>query len=218
MSFFDFKIYDIIILISALLAISFLLISLKFKNKITILLFCFFCIVFILILFFFRNPQRKINPNDNYILSPCDGKIVSIDKMDNNRTQIYIFLSLFDVHRFRNPISGKVKTIIYKKGKFNMAFNKKAINENESNEIFYEAKNGNIIKIKQIAGHIARRIFCNIKENDIVNQGDLFGIISFGSGCLIDMPSNYKLKINEKSKIKAGLTVIATVNENKNGK
>ena len=212
MSFFDFKTYDIIIVISALLAIFFLLISLKFKNKISILLFCFFCVVFILILFFFRNPQRKINSNDNYILSPCDGKILSINKIDDNRTQIYVFLSLFDVHRFRTPISGKVKRIKYKKGKFNMAFNKKSINENESNEIILESKNGNIIKITQIAGYIARRIFCTIKENDAVKQGDLYGIISFGSGCLINIPGEYKLNIKERSKIKAGLTIIATIN------
>ena len=93
-----------------------------------------------------------------------------------------------------------------------MAFSKRSINENESNEIIFEAKNGNIIKITQIAGYIARRIFCDIKEEDIVKQGDLFGLISFGSGCLIDIPSSYKLTIDEKSKIKAGLTTIAIIN------
>ena len=112
MSIFDIKAYDIIILISAILAICFFLISLKFKNRITILLFCFFCVIFFLILFFYRNPQRKINLNDNFILSPCDGRILSINKTDNNRTQIYVFLSIFDVHRFRNPISGKIKTCL----------------------------------------------------------------------------------------------------------
>ncbi len=92
-----------------------------------------------------------------------------------------------------------------------MAFDNKSVDENESNEITLETKNGDIIKIKQIAGYIARRIFCDLKENDIVKQGELYGLISFGSGCLIDIPSKYKLFINEKSRVKAGLTFIAEV-------
>jgi phosphatidylserine decarboxylase len=108
--------------------------------------------------------------------------------------------------------------ISYKKGKFNMAFNKNSINENESNEIVYETENGKIIKITQIAGYIARRIFCDIKKDNLVKQGDLYGLISFGSGCLIDIPSEYQLKIKKNLKVKAGLTVIASIKKNDGNK
>lgn len=211
MLFFIFKSYDLIVFISGTMVIIFLMVSLKFKNLASILLFCLFCVIFLFILFFFRNPHRKIVLNDNIILSPCDGKVLKIINTDNNRTLIYIFLSIFDVHRFRIPVSGRITNITYKKGKFNMAFNKLSIDENESNEISIETKNGDLIKIKQIAGYIARRIFCDIKENDMAKQGDIYGLISFGSGCLIDMPSKYKVVICEKSRVKAGLTFIAEI-------
>ncbi|GAI16463.1 unnamed protein product, partial [marine sediment metagenome] len=149
--------------------------------------------------------------NKNTILAPCDGKIINIERTEKGRVQIYVFLSIFDVHRFRNPVSGEVVNIEYKKGKFYKAFSRVARKENESNKIAYKIGNGDMIYITQIAGYIARRISCDIREGDMVEQGNLFGMISFGSGGLIDIPSNYTLKVKLCSKIKAGKNIIAEI-------
>ena len=205
-----FESYQLYIILSGIIAVIFLILSLKTKNKYSVFFFCLFSILFVFILFFFRNPSRNIIINENVILSPCDGKVISINKSADNRTQVYVFLSIFDVHRFRNPVAGKVLNTNYKKGKFNAAFDfKKSANENESNEVTYENSFKEVIKIRQIAGLIARRIICHIKTGDTVKQGNLYGLISFGSGCLIDIPSNYSLKIDQTSRIKAGETIIA---------
>ena len=94
-----------------------------------------------------------------------------------------------------------------------MAFDQKSINENESNEVTYENDKGEIIKIRQISGYIARRIFCDNKKGDAVIQGSEYGMISFGSGCLIDIPSNYSLDVEKNLRVKAGETTIAERNK-----
>jgi phosphatidylserine decarboxylase len=191
-----------------------LIISLRTKTRISIVFLCIFTAVFLLLLFFFRNPYRKVIVNKNRVLAPCDGRIINIERTENDRVQIYVFLSIFDVHRFRNPVSGEVVKIEYKKGKFYKAFSQVARKENESNKIAYKIDNGDMIYITQIAGYIARRISCDLKKGDMVEQGDLFGMVSFGSGGLIDIPSNYILKVKLRSKIKAGKNIIAEMTGN----
>lgn len=203
--------YRLFLLIIGIMGFISLIISLRTKTRISIVFLCIFTVVFLLLLFFFRNPYRKVIVNKNRVLAPCDGKIISIERIGNDRVQIYVFLSIFDVHRFRNPVSGKVVNIEYKKGKFYKAFSRVARKENESNKIAYKIGKGDMIYITQIAGYIARRISCDIREGDMVEQGDLFGMISFGSGALIDIPSNYILKVKLRSKIKAGKNIIAEI-------
>jgi len=203
--------YKLFLLIIGIMGFISLIISLRAKTTISIVSLCIFTAVFLFLIFFFRNPYRRVTVNKNRVLAPCDGKIINIERTENNRVQIYVFLSIFDVHRFRNPVSGEVVKIEYKKGKFYKAFNRAALRENESNKIAYKTGNRNMIYITQIAGYIARRISCDIREGDIVQQGDLFGMISFGSGCLIDIPSNYTLKVKLRSKIKAGKNIIAEI-------
>ena len=203
--------YKLFLLIIGIMGFISLIISLRAKTRISIVFLCIFTAVFFLLLFFFRNPYRRVIVNKNRVLAPCDGKIVNIERTENNRVQIYVFLSIFNVHRFRNPVSGEVVKIEYKKGKFYKAFSRVARKENESNKIAYKIGNGDMIYITQIAGYIARRISCDIRKGDMVQQGDLFGMISFGSGCLIDIPSNYTLKVKLRSKIKAGKNIIAEI-------
>lgn len=203
--------YKLFLLIIGIMGFISLIISLRTKTRSSIVFLCLFIAVFLLLLFFFRNPYRRVIVNKNRVLAPCDGKIINIEKTENNRVEIYVFLSIFDVHRFRNPVSGKVVNIEYKKGKFYKAFSRVARKENESNKIAYKIGNGDMIYITQIAGYIARRISCDIREGDMVEQGDLFGMISFGSGGLIDIPSNYILKVKLRSKIKAGKNIIAEI-------
>lgn len=205
----EFKRYEVYIMFAGIISVLFLYLSLKWKNRFSIVLFCVSVSYLIFIIFFFRNPNRDITVNDNAILAPADGIVLSIEHTENARTQIYIFLSLFDVHRFRNPVSGEVLDIEYRKGKFHKAYKKEANKENEANKITFKINNGSIIYVTQIAGYIARRIVCDIKQGDFVKQGDLFGMIYFGSGCLLDIPSEYSLAVDLKSKVKAGLSVIA---------
>ena len=199
----------LLLLIAGIMGFVSLIIYLRTKTRISIVFLCIFIAVFLLLLFFFRNPYRRVIVNKNRVLAPCDGKIINIERTENDRVEIYVFLSIFDVHRFRNPVSGKVVNMEYKKGKFYKAFSRVARKENESNKIAYKIGNGDMIYITQIAGYIARRISCDIREGDMVEQGDLFGMISFGSGGLIDIPSNYILKVKLRSKIKAGKNIIA---------
>ena len=203
--------YRLFLLIIGIMGFISLIISLRVKTTISIVSLCIFIALFLFLVFFFRNPYRKITVNKNRILAPCDGKIINIERTENDRVQIYVFLSIFDAHRFRNPVSGEVVNIEYKKGKFYKAFSRVARKENESNKIAYKIGNGDMIYITQIAGYIARRISCDIRKGDMVQQGDLFGLIAFGSGCLIDIPSNYVLKAKLHSKIKAGKNIIAEV-------
>jgi phosphatidylserine decarboxylase len=163
--------------------------------------------------FFFRNPQRYVNINDNNILSPADGTIMSIED-DNIKDLgkvkvIRIFLSVLNVHIQRAPIGGIIGNIKYKTGKFLPAMNKKAHIENESNSVDFINSNGRIIRCVQIAGIIARRIVMWKNETDYLRQGDLYGMIKFGSQVDIYVPYNVKILIEQKQKIKAGKTVIA---------
>ena len=128
---------------------------------------------------FFRDPKRKIPIQSNLILSPADGKIIKIvDIIDNGSGQklkmVSIFLSVFNVHTNRMPIDGKFIDVKYVKGKFLAAFDHNASEQNERTEIKIETKYG-VIKIKQIAGLVARRIFCYARVGEMMEAGGRLG-------------------------------------------
>jgi len=190
------------IFISLGLAIFFYFINLKILFLLSILAFVFF-------LFFFRDPKREVKIDNDVILSPADGKIIEIENQEKVN-KISIFMSLFDVHINRAPISGTVERIIYSKGKFVPAFLKKAACENESNTIFISSDNCSII-LKQIAGVFARRIVCWIKERDKIIQGEKIGLIKFGSRVEVFLPKNVKILVKEGDKVKAGINIIGVI-------
>jgi phosphatidylserine decarboxylase len=164
-------------------------------------------------LFFFRDPEREVPEGENLILAPADGKVILIKPFDNlefmNRggTLVSVFMSLFDVHVNRVPISGIVKYFKYNPGKFLPAFRDKASSENEQTELGLENDHGKVV-LKQIAGIIARRIVCNLKQGDLVKAGDRFGMIKFGSRLDLFLPENVQLKIQLNNKVRAGETII----------
>ena len=207
------KPYELMVMLAGIISAVFFFVSFRWKSKILIILFCVTIVCFLFLIFFFRNPHRGIVLNKDVILAPCDGKVINIEQIDNDRVQIYIFLSIFNVHRFRNPVSGDVINIEYKKGKFHKAYKKEASKENEANKITFKMKDGSIVYVTQVAGYIARRIACDLKKGDIAKQGDLFGMIYFGSGCLLDIPSKYSLNVDLKSNVKAGETIIAKIDK-----
>ena len=174
-------------------------------------------LLIIFTLYFFRDPERSVPKGKNLIISPADGKIIIIEEVAENDffkskvQMVSIFMSAFNVHVNRNPISGKVVYFDYKKGAFHQAYKDEASYENERTIIGIE-NNGLKVLFKQVAGIFARRIVCNIREGCEVKQGERFGLIKFGSRIDIYLPKNVELKVKLKDKVKAGETIIGIYN------
>ena len=167
--------------------------------------------------YFFRDPERFPISDENYLLSPADGVISQITEvngpielgLENKKfTRVSIFMNVFDCHVNRIPSSGKIDKIFYKSGKYINASFDKASDENERNYVKMTNSNGDELVVVQIAGLIARRIVCEIKENDETKQGNKFGMIRFGSR--VDLYfNNYQSMVNINQKTIAGETIIA---------
>ena len=167
--------------------------------------------------YFFRDPERFPINDENYLLSPADGVVSQIIQtngpselgLENKKfTRISIFMNAFNCHVNRVPSSGKITKIFYKPGKYMNASFDKASEENERNYVKMTNSNGEELILVQIAGLIARRIVCDVKENDETKQGDKFGIIRFGSR--VDLYfENYKILVRENQKTISGETLIA---------
>jgi len=174
-------------------------------------LFIISLIFLIFTFYFFRDPERVVPMGDDILVSPADGLITNITEIKEGKkpyTKVSIFLSIFNVHIQRLPISGEVTKVDYIEGKFINATLDKASDENERLKI--TIKNGNnLIYVTQIAGLIARRIVNYVKPNENINQGDRYGIIKFGSRVDIEFPNNFKLLVNEGQQCIGGETIIA---------
>ena len=174
-------------------------------------------ILTIWVYYFFRDPERFPINDENYLVSPADGIISKIVEtngptelgLENKKfTRVSIFMNVFNCHVNRIPSSGKIDKIFYKPGKYINASLDKASDDNERNYIKMTNSNGNELVLVQIAGIIARRIVCEIKENDEIKQGDKFGIIRFGSR--VDLYfENYQLMVCKNQNTIGGETIIA---------
>ena len=172
------------------------------------------------IYYFFRDPERFPINDENYLVSPADGVISQITEVNGPKelnlenkkyTRVSIFMNVFDCHVNRVPSSGVIIQIYYKPGKYINASLDKASEENERNYVKMTNSNGDEIVITQIAGLIARRIVCEIKEKDEIKQGNKFGMIRFGSR--VDLYfENYQLMVNKNQKTIAGETIIGKKN------
>ena len=140
--------------------------------------------------YFFRDPERVIIEDDNYLVSPADGEIIKVEEVDGPKelglenkkfNKISIFMNVFDCHVNRTPCKGKIEEILYKPGKFLNASFDKASEDNERNYYKIKDVNGNDIIVVQIAGLIARRIVCESNKNQELSQGERIGMIRFGS-------------------------------------
>jgi|JI102314A1RNA_FD_contig_31_2775946_length_2089_multi_5_in_0_out_0_2 phosphatidylserine decarboxylase len=165
---------------------------------------------------FFRNPLRTIEIDEDVIYAPCDGKVVVIEQILENEyfnqkmVQVSIFMSPFNVHVNRNPITGIIKFSKYYKGKYLMAWNPKSSTENERTYVVAEGKNITV-GYKQIAGGLARRIVNYVKVGDSVFQGREFGFIKLGSRMDIILPLNAKVVVKLNDVAVGGKTVIAKI-------
>ncbi|HIA90789.1 MAG TPA: phosphatidylserine decarboxylase family protein [Candidatus Marinimicrobia bacterium] len=170
-----------------------------------------FGLLFVFSLNFFRDPKRITPAGENLLIAPADGKVVLVKDVDDDvvgkAKQVSIFLNVFNVHSNKMPIGGIVESVDYKKGEFKAAFNHSASDVNEQ-AIVVLSRGNQKIKIKQIAGLIARRIHCYAKVGSSVKTGERFGFIMFGSRTDLIVPFNSEVNIKVGNKVTGGMTII----------
>ncbi len=163
--------------------------------------------------YFFRNPVRAIPPGENLIVSPADGKVVyvaPIPKEDEELPggqRVSIFLNIFDVHVTRIPMRGELERLEYKRGKFKVAYDEEAARVNEQNILTIRGQASRIV-VKQIAGLIARRVICWKRPGQMLQRGELFGLIRFGSRVDVLLPEEVKILVKVGDRVKGGISVI----------
>jgi phosphatidylserine decarboxylase len=170
-------------------------------------------------LYFFRSPRRVTPTRDDVMVSPADGIVCAIveavpptelDLGKSSRTRVSVFLNVFDVHVNRIPLAGTISKYIYHPGKFFNASLDKASEHNERlTLVIHQAKT--TYAVTQIAGLIARRIRCDVKERDVVTTGQLYGLIRFGSRVDIWLPEGADLQVLKGQRMIAGETILATL-------
>jgi len=158
---------------------------------------------------FFRDPERRIPAGEDLVVSPADGRVVEvIPPAGASAGRIAIFLSLFNVHVNRSPVSGKVRAVTYKTGSFRPAFAGDAGTRNERNTLDLEGPGG-AFAVSQIAGLVARRIRCFKQAGDDVQRGERIGYIAFGSRTELTLPPGTEIAVKLGDKVKGAETVVA---------
>lgn len=178
-----------------------------------------FLVIFILILQFFRNPTRNFTLDENYILSPVDGKVVVIEEVfekeffNEKRLQISVFMSPINVHVTRYPAGGEIVYSKYHPGKYLVAWHPKSSEENERTTVVVKTKHFGLVLYRQIAGALAKRIVNYAQEGQQVKQCDDSGFIKFGSRVDVFLPLDTKIEVKLNQVVTGGITILA-----KNGK
>lgn len=174
-------------------------------------------IFLLIILQFFRNPPRHTVLNEQHVISPADGKVVVIEEVEEpeyfkgKRLQISVFMSPFNVHVNRNPVSGIVSYFKYHPGKYLVAWHPKSSTENERTTTVIKTKSEQEVLFRQIAGALAKRICWYVKEGQPVQQGGEMGFIKFGSRVDIFLPLDAKVNVQLNQKVSGGETVLAEI-------
>ena len=172
-------------------------------------------VFYLVVLQFFRNPVRNIPATDNHIVyAPADGRVCVIEEVQeteyfkDKRLQVSIFMSPFNVHVNRNPVSGLVNYFRYHPGKYLVAWHPKSSTENERTTIVYRFDKTEIL-MRQIAGALAKRIKWYVSEGDRVEQGRDMGFIKFGSRVDLFLPLDAKIEVTMDQQVKGNKTVVA---------
>lgn len=191
--------------IALLIAALFLFFGFRVLGGLFLLIACFCA-------FFFRNPKRDVQFSDDEIACPADGTVLSIKTEDDpNSVVVRIFLSIFDVHVQRATVTGRVGEIFYHKGEFLFANNPDANTKNERNLIqIFKKDSDRFAHVEQLTGAIARRIECWVKPGQDVTQGQLIGLVRFGSQVAVYLPKDaVRVVVKEGQKVQGGNTVLA---------
>jgi len=174
-------------------------------------------ILYLFLLFFFRIPVRNLEPDPGLVYSPADGKVVVIEETEekeyfmDNRLQVSIFMSPFNMHSNRYPVSGKIKYVRYHPGHYMVAWHPKSSEMNERSTVVIETESGTEVLVRQIAGAVARRIVTYARESQYVKQGDELGFIKFGSRVDIFLPEGTEIEIPILQQVKANKSIIAKI-------
>jgi phosphatidylserine decarboxylase len=164
--------------------------------------------------FFFRDPERKIPEGKGIFVSPADGQVMLVkdihekEYLDSDLKEISIFMSPFDVHVNRAPCDGKVRTVKYSPGRYMAAYKEESSLNNENILMVLDAEKDSVL-VRQVAGFLARRAVCRVKEGDTLRRGERYGIIKFSSRLDLYLPKDVDIKVKVGDKVKAGETVIA---------
>jgi len=163
------------------------------------------------VLFFFRDPERAVPTAPGAIVSPADGRVLTVDQTSlegRSQTRISIFLSVFDVHVNRAPIAGRIGAVQYRPGRFHVASREAASRENEQNEVALEGE-GTRVVFRQIAGILARRIEFWKRLGDQLERGQRVGMIRFGSRTEVFFEPHYRVQVRPGEHVKGGATILA---------
>jgi len=176
----------------------------------------FFLVLTVFIVFFFRNPSRKIPADEQSVLAPADGLIVYLGPAREEHTgqemmKVSIFMSVFNVHVNRSPLTAKVLDSFYVHGKFLDVRDERATFENERNGLVLETVNGVKLVVVQVAGLIARRIVCYPQLGEWLTRGERYGLIRFGSRLDVFMPMETSVKVKIGEKTVCGETILGTL-------
>jgi len=167
-----------------------------------------------LLIYFFRDPERKILARPGVLLSPADGKIVDIIKGESSQ-KISIFLSLLDVHIVRSPLEGLISSMEKKAGQNLPAYKSEASKLNQSMTLTIKNQQ-ETVDLKMIVGVAARRLHCFVQPGERVSAGTRLGLMAFGSRVELSFPAHYALKIDLNQKVKGGLTILAEKEKDRN--
>ena len=173
-----------------------------------------FWVVTLFVLQFFRDPAREIPMNAGAVLSPADGRIVAVEKtndpyLERESVKVSVFMNVFNVHSNRSPVDGEVRKIRYFPGKFVNADLDKASLENERNAVCIRTEDGMDVTCVQVAGLIARRILCYVKEGQRLSRGERYGFIRFGSRVDVYLPPETRILVGIGDKVHATETILA---------
>ena len=164
---------------------------------------------------FFRDPERVAPVGDGLVLAPADGRVVAVETgvrreslFPGPLSRVSIFMSPLDVHVNRVPLSGRVLEVRHQRGKFRAAFSPEASDVNERNAVVIEDRQGRRVVLVQVAGMLARRIFCSLEGGEEVTGGQRYGMIAFGSRLDLYHPPQLVLRVGVGERVKAGETVI----------
>lgn len=163
-------------------------------------------------LWFFRDPERTIPQGEGLVVSPADGKLTAIERImtpSGERLRLSIFLSVFDVHINRSPISGVLREVRYQKGLYLNALDPASADKNEQNLAVLDSPEGHEVAFKQIAGLLARRIVFQPKAGDYLERGERVGMIKFGSRVDVLLPVYAELRVKKGDRVQGGSTVLA---------
>ena len=166
------------------------------------------------ILQFFRDPPRAIPAGDNLVLCPADGRVVKVERVTDpylkrDALVVSVFMNVFNVHSNRSPVDGTIKKVWYFPGSFVNAALDKASLANERNALWIKTKSGQDVTCVQIAGLVARRILCYVKDKDKLARGQRYGFIRFGSRVDVYLPPSARVKVTLGDKVKASRDVLA---------